>query len=195
MIRYATTLTFAVLLTAVSGCGMMVQDYTRLVDRGRPAPDPGTAVLVVARRGGIGEMITLIDARGEIIGQLPHDAWVRIPLAPGHHRIYAITGNFDTGSVVDVHAEAGRIYHAGVPRIRAMVAIAPRHEDRWGNRWTWIEGGHEYEVDPALLSSLETELPMSLRQTVVANTDAAFATLDAAHQADYTLGPEDGEVP
>jgi hypothetical protein len=195
MRRHMRTLTLHALAAVfAAGCGMQVQNYTHNVDRGRPGATAETAVLVIARRGGIGEMITLMDANGNVIGQLYHDAWVRIPLLPGRHRIYAITARFETGSLVDVEAQPGRVYHAAIPRMRAMVAIAPRHTDRWENRWTWIDGGREVELDTTQMSLLEAELPLEFRRAVIANTDAAFASLAAQEQQDYVLGAGDGEA-
>ncbi len=181
------------LLLLATGCGMQVQNYTRSIDRGAPAVTEGNASLIVVRRGGIGEMVTLMDDQGRVIAQVDRDTWVRIPLAPGRHRIYSIPGKVtDFASVVDVDAQAGRLYYASVPRVGGLWAVAPRHEDRWKHRQEWIAAAHEVELDESKRTLLETELDEAVRKEAIDKVEKAWAKMDPKKQADFTLAADDG---
>lgn len=187
------TLLLTLALSSAAGCGMEVQDYTRLVRRGLPVAQPAAATLVIMRRGGIGEMLQVMDERGALLAQVGLNSWVRIPLAPGHHRIYAMMGTETVlSSVIDLEAAPGRIYYASTPRMGVLWAVAPRHTDRWEARHVWIVDGAEVEIDPAMLAQLESEVPMERRLAAIQACDDGWNRLDDAHRADYVLAASDG---
>ncbi|UJR78666.1 hypothetical protein [Sandaracinus amylolyticus] len=123
--RNGIALTFAVLLAACGGARPLVRDAS---SREIAAPSEGRARVVLALPGAYRDVISVVDERGQYVGQLAQRTFTTLEVEPGTRRFYALVGA--SAYVVGGTVEAGRTYWvvaetAGFGRPLRWMAWAP----------------------------------------------------------------------
>jgi hypothetical protein len=176
------------------GGGLAVHDHTLPVDRGPAVAAADSATLMIFRPEGSGYIVTIMDARGAVLGQLGPHTWLRLTLPPGRYRLYSMTDAIDSTftSLIDIEAVPGRVYYASVPTFYRLTAVAPRHAKRWPNRDAWLAMSREVELDASQLAVLDAELPLATRMRAIASAEKEFNRMNDGKKAEFILYADDG---
>lgn len=100
--------TVLVALTLLAGCGTPRLLMRSASSREIPPPDQGRARVVLAIPGAHRDVVSVVDERGQYLGQLGARTYFSVSVAPGTRRFYAMVGS--SAYVVGGPVEAGRTY-------------------------------------------------------------------------------------
>ncbi len=137
----------AILMMGSMACGgprLMVRDAA---ERNIQPPADGHARIVFAVPGSLRDVVSIVDERGNYVGQLGGRTWMTIEVEPGSHRYYAF---IDASAWVALGTiEPNRTYwvlaETGLGRSFRWVAWAPECHDDVNAR---IAGARAVEPDP-----------------------------------------------
>lgn len=131
-------LLIAALAMALGACGgprLLMRDVTATEV---PAPAEGQARIVFAAPDAYRDVISIVDERGQYLGQLGGRTWFSIDAPPGAHRYYALAGS--SSYVVGGTTRAGGTYwvmaETAFPRPLRWVAWSPGCEASGMSRLT-----------------------------------------------------------
>jgi hypothetical protein len=177
-----------------AGCGPAVVNTTTK-STASIAPLPDRATIVIIQPTTAFQSVNILDAQGQLLGQLngPSRTAVRVP--PGSVRLYAIPEKqAEWGDRIDGTVQPGFIYYATISLRRgglAFRALNPQsRDDRWANRDAYMGKVPAVEMDP-------NKSPEAIRQIgdpapMLKKVDAFIEGLDAAHRDERTIRPGDG---
>jgi hypothetical protein len=181
-------------LLLVAGCSSssryMVKDETP-----EPLQPPsGEALIAFVRPGGLSATFTVIDDKGNYIGQIPTDSHVLHATAPAHYRYIVWAENT---SVLDADVAAGKTYIVEVaPRMgmwsaRAHLLPVKRGGKDWDKAPQWVQETTQWDVDPDLAKQWTEEK----RDGIVIQLQRAkemWAKYDEEDKEKRTMRPDDG---
>jgi hypothetical protein len=177
-----------------SGCGSVVPDIT-LRTPGAIAAVPDAVTVVIVQPTTRLRAVTIIDGRGQLVGQLNERAHTAVRLPEGPTVLYAVLENdAKTADRLEGTLVAGRMYYATVgPRAGgvALLALNPRSPDRrWSHKDEYLRTTPRVQMDPQAVGRAANELgdPAAIMQAA----DAYVSKLDAAGLAEHTIQENDG---
>jgi hypothetical protein len=184
----------ATLALIAAGCGpAVVNTTTKSTASVAAVPDRATIVIIQPTTGF--QSVNILDAQGQLLGQLNGPSRTLIYVPPGPVRLYAIPEKqADWGDRIDGAVQAGLIYYATIS-LRyggvAFRALNPQSRDnRWAHRDAYMIKTPAVEMDPS-------KAPDAIRQIgdpipMLKKVDAFIERLDSAHRAERTIRTEDG---
>ena len=151
------------------------------------APGEGRARIVLAAPDAFRDVISVVDERGQYVGQLGGRTWTTLEVEPGEHEYYALVGA--NAYVVGGTVEAGRTYWvvAETPFARSLrwIAWSPGCGPEASER---VSGARAVEVDPAAdRAAIERRLGNVPQRILEADQD--LARMSEAYRAERVLQP------
>ena len=188
-------LTLGLLATLSIGCGPAVHNIT-VRSAASIAPATGSATIVVIQPTTRYGSVSLLDARGSLVGMI-HDrssTVVRVP--PGEVRLYAIVERQASwGDRIEGVVEAGHVYYAtlgmrwgGV----SFLALNPRsRDDRWSHLPDYVD--HSPLVEMSADGIPEATRELGDTGPLLSTIDRYADGLDDEHHEEHVIRPEDGQ--
>jgi hypothetical protein len=177
------------------GCGPAVHNIT-VRSSASVTPDASAATIVVMQPSTRFGSVSILDARGDLLGMI-HDrsaTIVRVP--PGQFRLYALVerqGGW--GDRIEGTVAAGHVYYATISMRWGginFLALNPRSRDqRWSHLGEYLGGTPMVQMDPAGIPVATRELGDTGR--LIAEIDRRADGLDAEHHEERVVRPEDGQ--
>jgi hypothetical protein len=193
--RYAwLAILVAVACCSAIGCTPAVQNITVR----SPTPLSASrdkANIVVVQPGTHFGSLSILDASGELVGQIHDRSHTLIQVPAGPVRLYGVVEKqYDWADRVDGTVEAGRTYYVTVS-LRwggiAFRALNPRSaDDRWSQREQFLAQTPHIQMDPQKVALAKVQLGDPT--PVLKAADAYVAKLDAEQRAERKLEPSDG---
>jgi hypothetical protein len=159
------------------------------------AADPEKVTFVVVQPEARLRAVSVIDGRGQLVGQLDDRSHTVIRLAEGPTLLYAVAENkAETADRIEGTLLAGRVYYATVGAREGGVSflvLTPRSPDgRWSHRSQYLASTPRVAMDPDRVVRTMNELGDTA--PLMRAADAHVAKLDAASAAEHTLQESDG---
>jgi hypothetical protein len=190
----ASVVTAAAVGLISTACAPAVQNITT-PSAASVAAIPDQATIVIVQPTTAFQSVNILDARGQLLGQLNQRSRTVVRVPPGPVRFYAIPEKrADWGDRIDGTVLAGRIYYATISVRRggmSFLALTPRSRDnRWAQREQYVARTPMVEVDPSKVAIAIREIgdPAPMLQKI----DAHIEALGAAHRAERVIEPADG---
>ncbi|NUO53821.1 MAG: hypothetical protein HOV80_33670 [Polyangiaceae bacterium] len=188
-----------ILAFLVSGCAAS-SDYMRPLEVPRmPAPSSDRATVIFVRPSSFAGslLVTVLDDKGQFIGDALPSSWFFTSVEPGEHTFISWAENT---AALRAKLAPGKLYFVevdvklGALSARAhLKALGPKSE-AWEERDAWLRDSTQLEVDApsgqAYLDGRREDVEERIRRA-----HDALAKYSPAELADRTLAPADGIVP
>ncbi|HZI40167.1 MAG TPA: hypothetical protein VFD67_00645 [Gemmatimonadaceae bacterium] len=176
------------------GCGPAVVNTTR-PSPAMATPAPDRVAIIIIQPTTAFQSVSILDAQGQLLGQLNGRSRTVVYVPPGPVRLYAIPEKqADWGDRVDGEVQGGLVYYATIS-LRfgglAFRTLNPQSRDnRWANRELYMANTPAVEMD-------SSKVPEAVRQIgdpvpMLRKIDAFVERLDDAHRAERSIKPGDG---
>jgi len=176
-----------------SGCGSVVPDIT-IRTSGAIAAVPDAVTVVIVQPTTRLRSVSIVDGRGQLVGQLNERAHTAVRLPEGPTVLYAVRENdAKTADRLEGTLVAGRVYYATVgprPGGVALLTLNPRSPgQRWSHKDEYLTTPR-VQMDPQRVARAVNELGDPA--AIIEAGDAHVARLDPAHLAEHTIQENDG---
>jgi hypothetical protein len=160
-------------------------------------PEPGKARIVFVRPSGFGYAVTftVVDEKGNFVGQVPAKGHVLHSVAPGRHRFLVWAENT---AVVDCEVAAGRTYYVEVASKMGMWAarghllpVKPGSEP-WDELDEWMADTTQWSVDPKLAADWKADKSSGIAKQLQ-RADEMWAKYTDEEREQRTMRPGDGK--
>jgi len=183
------TLGIAIFAASLAACGNMIPNAT-VASASSIAPAAGEATIVFVQPTKP-YLIHVLDAKGQLVGQLYTKSHTAIHVPPGPVRLYCFVQGLQADRL-DGNVEAGKVYFASASYFNefSCVALNPRSNDnRWALKDQWVRGTPNLALDSQKLPEATRVLgdPM----VYMRRADARVDGMDAPHRAERTIQPND----
>lgn len=177
-----------------SACAPAVQNIT--VKSSAPiATTPDLATIVVIQPTTHFAWLSILDAKGTVLGQLHDRSYTAFQLPPGPFQLYAVVEKSAVmADRIEGTVEAGRTYFATIGYRYAGVAfraLNPRSLDnRWSQREEFLANTPHVQMDVQKVPTVQAQLGDP--KPILTAADEYVAKLDEAHRAERTVLAADG---
>jgi hypothetical protein len=184
------------LLVLLAGCAGSSRYMTKDETPDAIEPQAGQALIVFVRPSGAAYAMefSVIDDKGNYIGQVPAKGHVLHAAAPGRHTYIVWAENT---AVLDAEVAAGKTYIVEVaPRMgmwaaRAHLLPVKRGSEDWDEAMEWVKETAQWDVDPALAKQWKDHKREGLEKQLQ-RAKEMWAKYDDEDKEKRTMRPADG---
>ncbi len=142
----------------------------------------------------------IVDRGGAIVAEISAHGRAVVEVDPGPVTFYAL--EVTEGGRISGEVRAGGTYFAtvsrhasGGPALRFMTLAPTSIGDRWAHLSEFVADTHEQAIDPVRRAALDEQVTTPELQPHMSGLDTRAGEMDAEHQQERTILPDDGFAP
>jgi hypothetical protein len=192
--RRTAAAAFAAIALGVLGCEPAVHNIT-VASPGTIAPDAHKVTVVVVQPVTRLRSVSLLDGRGQLVGQLDDRSHTVVHVPEGPTVLYAVLENrAETADRIEGTLVPGRIYYATVHERAggvALLALNPRSPGgRWSHRDEYLRTTPRVQMDRERITRAVNEIGDP--EPIINAAESYVAGLDPAARAEHEIAETDG---